>query len=99
MANEKHRIMTIKYGPNRSEVHILNPGDCFDGFGGSSRGLVVRKTASLIVREVGPSFGLNDTEYNVNDKKAWARIAKQLRTEGVEVVTYNTDADVQDDEG
>lgn len=71
--NEKFLIATFRGEQERAEIYILNPGDCFQGFGGSRQGLVVRKTASLIVRLAGP-WGWRDTEYNVNDKRQWETI-------------------------
>lgn len=68
--NEKFRIATVKVEDADIDVFILNPGDSFQGFGGSSAGLVVRKTASLITRKRGP-HGWSDTEYAINDKSAW----------------------------
>jgi len=55
------------------QVYILNPGDVFEGFGGSRHGLAVRKTASLIIRTTAV-WGQRDVEYNVNDKEAWKAI-------------------------
>lgn len=77
--NEKFLVGKFQVGNETKEVYLLNPGDCFQGFGGSSAGLVVKKTASLIVREVGPG-GCYDTEYDVNDKKVWGRIFNVVRT-------------------
>lgn len=59
------------------EIYLLNPGEWFPGFGGSSRGLVVRKTASLIVRDKGP-WGTRDHELNLADPDEWAFIASRI---------------------
>lgn len=76
--NEQFKVLTIKSdGSNRREVYLLNPGDTFAGFGGSRHGLTVRKTASLIVRDVGP-HGCRDVEYNLNDADAWRAIRTTL---------------------
>lgn len=77
MANEDHneqfKITEFKNGADTKSVYLLNPGQVFSGFGGSRSGLLVRKTASLIVRESGPA-GCYDTEYDIADKKVWDRI-------------------------
>jgi hypothetical protein len=52
------------------EYHVLKPGEHFPKFGGSSKGLVVGKTPSLITREKGP-WGWKDTERDVHDPKGW----------------------------
>lgn len=62
----------------RTRVYILNPGDWFQGFGGSRHGLKVRKTASLIVRSEGIG-GLIDTEHEVNDQQIWSRLLQMVR--------------------
>lgn len=76
--NEPHRIMDFCQGAERVRVYLLNPGDHFHYFGGSSRGLVVRKTASLIVST--NQYGCrSDVEYNVGDKATWERILRAYR--------------------
>ena len=66
--------------PTRIEVHILNAGEFFPGFGGSSRGLVARGTASLVTRSV--SVMTSDTEWHVHDRKAWKWIADLVSIHG-----------------
>lgn len=59
---------------NGSQIafYLLNPGEVFAGFGGSSRGLLVRKTASLITRRVDADSGtVSDSERNLRDALAW----------------------------
>jgi hypothetical protein len=65
--------MDFRIAGERRRVYLLNPGDHFERFGGSSRGLVVRKTASLIVSE---SQGgcRSDVEYDINKADVWERI-------------------------
>ena len=72
-ANERFCIMDFRIGGERRRVYLLNPGDHFERFGGSSRGLVVRKTASLIVSETQGGCR-SDMEFNLADKEAWERI-------------------------
>lgn len=55
---------------SRSEVYLLNAGQHFVGFGGSSSGLTARKTGSMIVRFCNQAGGWSDTEYALNDASA-----------------------------
>lgn len=95
--NDKYRVLTVRHvgeGCNpestaHTTVYLLDPGQAFDRFGGSSAGLVVKKTASMIVSYFDSAAGRKDTEYALNDKKAlqvWAhlvnRIAKGDKAEG-----------------
>ena len=72
--NAQHRIADFTVGKSRKQIHLLNAGQHFRRFGGSSHGLLVRKTASLIVREIDEAYGITDTEYDVNDKAVWDSI-------------------------
>lgn len=79
--NEKFLIADFTIGDARKQVYMLNPGDHFAGFGGSSSGLSVRKTASLIVRET--SQGVTaDTEYDINKRDVWNRIFRAAHLAG-----------------
>lgn len=69
-ANEQYKIAEFVAFGKTTRVYILQPGQCFERFGGSSAGLVVRKTPSLIVQQ-DDQFGRNDIEFDVHDKKAW----------------------------
>jgi hypothetical protein len=60
----------VDWDTKRVTAYILGPGQMFPGFGGSSSGLLVGKTASLIIRRVG-AWGSQDSEYDVNDAGAW----------------------------
>lgn len=82
--NDQYKVMEFVHGVAHVEVYILNPGDYFEGFGGSRHGLVVRKTASLIIRTKHQDWGFRDVEYNVNDKEAWKAIAKGINRSYVE---------------
>lgn len=74
------KVLTIKIGENHStEIHMLNPGEVFDGFGGSRHGLAVKKTASLITRV--REGMLQDTERDITDKHVWEFIAKCINGE------------------
>lgn len=65
------KMLELKHpGGTVWEYHILQPGEVFPGFGGSRHGLLVKKTASLVVRERG-AHGLRDVEYAINNPKAW----------------------------
>ena len=61
-----------------TELHLLNPGECFPSFGGSSRGLVVRKTASLITRTRHPDGCVYDIERDIHDPAIWAWLSRLL---------------------
>lgn len=75
--NEATKVLTLKIGPSILEVYMLNPGQRFDGFGGSRGGLTVSKTASLIVRTShGPMSMIRDTELDITDDWFWQTIAK-----------------------
>jgi hypothetical protein len=76
--NAKYRVMEFKVAGSRKAVYLLNPGDHFQRFGGSSCGLVVRKTASLIVSEWQGGCR-HDTEYDINKPDVWARILNAYR--------------------
>ena len=54
------------------EFRILIVGERFPGFGGSRHDLLVRKTASLVVRHYDHTSGtLKDTEYNIGNAGIW----------------------------
>lgn len=58
---------------SRTDFFILYPGDNFERFGGSSRGLTVQKTPSLITRY--SSLGhVQDVEYNLENADVWSLI-------------------------
>jgi hypothetical protein len=76
--NARFCVMDFSIKTRRVRIYLLNPGDCFQGFGGSSSGLVVRKTASLIVRDV-DNWGCEDTEYDINKADVWGRILNAYR--------------------
>lgn len=74
--NTRFLVASFRSGSDPLEttsIYILNPGDVFAGFGGASQGLLVRKTASVVVRQESVA-GTYDTEYTVNDAALWARI-------------------------
>jgi hypothetical protein len=72
------KVLTIKGDNVTSEVHALNPGGCFHGFGGSRNGLVVRKTASLIIRKRGADGVVEDLELDIHDADFWAWISRLI---------------------
>lgn len=87
--NERYHVLTLRHvgggcGPTSSsvtEIYFLNPGQGFHGFGGSSSGLVARKTASMIVRRCSNASDWSDVEYDINGEKAravWAHVAKRV---------------------
>lgn len=72
-ANDHHLVAHFEVEGYEYKVYILQPGEHFDRFGGSSSGLLVHKTPSLIVSEIS-NMGRRDTEYDVHDRNAWQRI-------------------------
>jgi hypothetical protein len=76
--NEKSKVAEFISGSNTTTVYMVNPGDVFHGFGGSRHALSPKKTASMIVRSLGP-MGLNDCEYDINDKAVWQSLMKVAR--------------------
>lgn len=77
-SNDAFLIHTLKTNNEVIKLYLLNPGDWFAGFGGSRAGLVVRKTASLIVRREGP-MGTYDTECDINNKQVWQSIFNHVK--------------------
>lgn len=72
--------LTIKAEDWTYEIHMLNPGEHFPLFGGSSRGLYAGKTASLIVREHSPN-AIRDTESDISAPHFWRYIAELINGE------------------
>lgn len=71
------KCLTIKTGDNTTtEIHLLHPGEIFPEFGGSSRGLAVKKTASLITRADTGAGGREDVERAITDKNVWEFISR-----------------------
>lgn len=79
------KCLTIT-GPRASyEIHMLNKGEVFPGFGGSSKGLIAIKTASMVLRQNLENGGMRtDIEFDIHDSNAWAMLAKMINaTDGV----------------
>jgi len=73
-------VLTVNLGHgNINEVYMLNPHERFPFFGGSRRGLVVGKTASLIIRERSPNT-TRDAERDITSEAFWAWIAKLINS-------------------
>lgn len=91
--NLKYKVLEFRLSgtpDTQIEVYLLNPGNHFDRFGGSRQGLVVRKTASLIVRT--HSMGLRDVEYDLGDEVMWGYIRMWIaQGYGVEFNPVNAD--------
>jgi hypothetical protein len=62
---------------SRLEIHLLNPGETFQRFGGSSHGLTVRgRKASTVTRWVdGGSGYTRDIEWNLSEPRVWKWVA------------------------
>lgn len=69
-------VLTIRNasGQTVAEVFMLNPGATFPGFGGSRSGLVVGRTASLIVRSHQGGC-ITDAEHDITSTTTWAWLA------------------------
>ncbi len=68
--NARYQIADYTIKGHRYRIYVLQPGQYFEGFGGSRHALCVKKTPSLIVRETG-HIGISDTEYGVDNLKVW----------------------------
>lgn len=67
------------------EIHLLNVGQTFVGFGGSKRGLTARKTASLITRHKAP-WGTHDIEYDIDNPRPWKWVEELIAWHGFKLV-------------
>lgn len=77
-ANSQYEIVSWAGRDAKYSVYVLKPGQCFERFGGSRAGLVVRETPSLIVSRSGRD-GVTHTEYDVHDIKVWRNIFEAIR--------------------
>jgi hypothetical protein len=78
------KVLTITLpGQVETEIHLLNPGENFPGFGGSRHGLTVRKTASLITRtrHTGPDGFTDDIELDIHEPGVWKWLARLINGE------------------
>lgn len=82
------KVLTLKFGDEAHEIHILNVGEVFEGFGGSRHPLVAgrnihtgekqkKPTASLVIRRTSP-MGIEDKEREIHDPIFWAWVARML---------------------
>ena len=76
--NLKHLIMAFRVAGEEKRIYLVNPGCRFVRFGGSSAGLHVKKTASLIVSEIGP-HGRRDSEHDITNTNVWDAILHGYR--------------------
>ena len=65
----------------RAEIHLLNPGENFPLFGGSSKGLTVTgNKASTITRVLHTDSGYTrDMEWNLAEPEVWVWVAELIR--------------------
>lgn len=69
--------MTIRFKDGSStEIHMLNPGEHFANFGGSSRGVTAGKTASIITRT--KNVGISDFELDIYAPNFWEWISRLI---------------------
>lgn len=85
------KVLTLKFGEAKSEtteIHILNIGDVFEGFGGSRHPLEAgrdfasgrkskKPTASIVTRRTGV-MGVEDKEMDINSPDFWAWIGRLI---------------------
>lgn len=85
------KVLTLKFGEAKSEtteIHILNVGDVFEGFGGSRHPLVAgrdfasgrkhsKPTASIVTRRHGV-MGVENKEMDINSPDFWAWIGRLI---------------------
>jgi hypothetical protein len=82
------KVLTLKFNGETTEVHTLNVGDVFEGFGGSRHPLVAgrdwasgqkhkKPTASLVLRRES-AMGTEDKERDIHDPQFWAWIARLI---------------------
>jgi hypothetical protein len=82
------KVLQLRFGQEIHEIHLLNVGEVFEGFGGSKHPLVAgrnfatgekqkKPTASLIVRRRGV-MGIEDKELDIHNPNFWAWMARML---------------------
>lgn len=99
--NDQFKVAEFKTDALTMTVYMVNPGEAFHGFGGSRHALPVKKTASMIVRTLGP-MGLNDCEYDINDKSTWLalmNVARATPAPKPRVITHDAYRDMLTDLG
>lgn len=91
------KVLTLRFGEGESiEIHMLNVGDAFEGFGGSRHPLVAgqvfatgkkmrRPTASIVTRRTGP-MGIEDKEYDIHDASFWGWIGRLINNTAGDVL-------------
>jgi hypothetical protein len=85
------KVLTLKYGETESEtteIHMLNVGEVFEGFGGTRHPLVAgrdyttgekhkKPTASIVTRRRGV-MGVEDKELDIFSPSFWEWIARLI---------------------
>jgi hypothetical protein len=77
--------LTLSKNQHTVEVYVLNVGETFERFGGSSRGLTVSKTASLITRSI-DAMGTVDREWDLSSPEGWEWISSLIAKHGFSVI-------------
>ena len=70
-------LLTLRIKETRTELWYCPPESSFPGFGGSSTGLLVGKTPSLVTRRISPE-GQFDVEWDVYHAHIWETITKAI---------------------
>jgi len=80
------KVLTLTFAEGATEeieVHVLNVGDRFPGFGGSRHDLIVKGGPSIVVRRYGgPADTLEDKEYGIADPEFWAWMGRLVAEPG-----------------
>ena len=63
------KVLTLKFGREIHEIHMLNPGEVFEDFGGNSD-LFVGSTASIVIRRTNLTADIiEDREMEISDPR------------------------------
>ena len=76
-------VITLKTGTTEIDIFMLNVGEMLTPFGGSKSGLLVRKTASMVVRTKDQQ-GTTDVEHDIHDPRVWAFMARVINRQVAE---------------
>jgi len=71
-------VITLKAANTQVDIFMLNVGEHLTPFGGSKSGLVVRNTASMIVRTEYADGSVTDVEHDIYSPKVWAFVARAI---------------------
>ena len=90
MNNIKPNLVFSSTSELKIEIYFLNPGERFEGFGGSQHPLIVGDKASIVVRRIyGPhgEGGINDSEVGLDDHGTWVWIRRLISNSELTLAT------------